>query len=259
MRLATSRTSIAAAAFAAGFLCIFGPSADAKEVSVAPATTPASALPAAAAASYANLDPDDDYVVAPPAPREGCEEQLKAAKVRFAAAKLPVHTVGKKRKLTCGADQVVTYFGSGAKIAYEPSPLVTCTMALALARFETILQEEAVKQYGKPVVRIRQLGTYACREMANYPGWVSEHSYANAIDLEAFVLKDGTEVTVLKHFERTPDPPTKKGGLMLLGAARRAYDENVFSTVLTPYFDALHRNHFHLDLSRYRNDGTRPQ
>jgi hypothetical protein len=29
--------------------------------------------------------------------------------------------------------------------------------------------------------------------------------------------------------------------------------------VLTPFFDDLHRNHFHLDLARYRNDGTRPQ
>ena len=39
--------------------------------------------------------------------------------------------------------------------------------------------------YGAPVVRIDQLGTYNCREMAAFPGWVSEHSYANAIDLVA--------------------------------------------------------------------------
>jgi hypothetical protein len=31
----------------------------------------------------------------------------------------------------------------------------------------------------------------------------------------------------------------------------------VFSVVLTPYWDALHRDHFHLDLARYRVDGTR--
>ncbi len=32
-----------------------------------------------------------------------------------------------------------------------------------------------------------------------------------------------------------------------------------FSHVLTPFFDAHHENHFHLDLSRFRADGTRPQ
>lgn len=41
--------------------------------------------------------------------------------------------------------------------------------------------------------------------------------------------------------------------------SRRANDEDVFSHVLTPFFDAHHKNHFHRDLSRYRADGTRPQ
>lgn len=208
---------------------------------------------------FANDDPSDDMVVAPPAPREGCEAELKASGLRFKPAALPVHEVGRKRKFSCGADQVVIYQGGPAKITYEPSPVVTCTMALALARFENILQEEAKRLYGKPVIRIRQLGTYSCREMANYPGWVSEHSYANAIDLEAFVLKDGTEITILKNFEKVgaDDEPKKKAGKLLLSTVRRTYDEGVFSSVLTPYFDALHRNHFHLDLSRYRTDGTR--
>jgi hypothetical protein len=40
--------------------------------------------------------------------------------------------------------------------------------------------------------------------------------------------------------------------------SQRAYDEEVFSHVLTPFFNAAHRNHFHLDLARYRGDGTRP-
>jgi hypothetical protein len=28
--------------------------------------------------------------------------------------------------------------------------------------------------------------------------------------------------------------------------------------VITPFFDALHRDHFHLDQARYRIDGSRP-
>ncbi|MBK6691998.1 MAG: extensin family protein [Myxococcales bacterium] len=248
-------------------LCLVSAAAaDAPTPSAAAPPTPAAAAqPASAAVAnpvvgrMANLDPNDDLIVAPPAPVDGCEAKLKAAGIKTIAAKLPVHEAGKKRKIMCGAEQVVTYLGSPAQIAYEPPPLVTCAAALALGKLDEIVVAESQRIYGKPVVRIRQIGTYACREMANYPGWVSEHSYANAIDLEAFVLKDGREVTVLRDFDAKNEAPKKKGGQLLLGIARRTYDEDLFSVVLTPHFDALHRNHFHLDLARYRTDGTRPR
>jgi hypothetical protein len=129
-------------------------------------------------------------------------------------------------------------------------------MALALARFEVLVQEEAARTFGERVVRITQLGTYSCREMAAYRGWVSEHAYANAIDVESFVLQSGKKVSVLRSFERG-EATTTPAGTFLRAVSRRAYDEEVFSNVLTPFFDDLHRNHFHLDLGRYRNDGTR--
>lgn len=196
--------------------------------------------------AYANIDPDDDYVVGPPDVRATCEADLAAAGIKFKTASLPVHA---QKNLTCGAPQVVMYQGSPAKIAYSPSVMTTCTMALALARFETILQDEALRAFKKRVVRIHHVGTYACREMAAYKGWVSEHSYANAIDLTDFVLEDGRTLDVLKHF-KTND--------YLQTVTRRAFDEEVFSSVLTPYFDKLHANHFHLDQARFRSDGTRP-
>jgi hypothetical protein len=37
----------------------------------------------------------------------------------------------------------------------------------------------------------------------------------------------------------------------------RAFDERLFSVVLTPYWDKLHSDHFHFDLARYHVDGTR--
>lgn len=240
--LASASPSVAAAALTSG----------------APTVSAATLTSGAPPIAYANLDPDDDLVVAPPAPRASCDVELKAAGIRYRAASIPVHETGRKRKITCGAEQVVVYQGGPSKIAYEPAPVLTCTMALALARFDAILQEEATRIYNKPVVRIHQLGTYSCREMANYPGWVSEHSYANAIDLETFVFKDGAKISVLKHFEKSEEAPKNKAGKLLFSVARRAYEENVFSAVLTPYFDTAHRNHFHLDLSRYRADGTRP-
>ncbi len=208
--------------------------------------------------AYANLDPDDDYTIGPPAAFSECETELARAGITFRAASLPVHK-GKGAKVECGAPQVVTYLRGPGKIAYNASPLLTCSMALALASFERIVQKEALTSFGSPVARIDQIGTYSCREVAAYPGTVSEHSYANAIDLERFVLKNGTTIEVLRDFDLGEGTPKKLAGSFLRAVSRRANDEDVFSHVLTPFFNADHRNHFHLDLARYRADGTRPQ
>jgi hypothetical protein len=215
-------------------------------------------LPVRRPGAYANLDPDDDYVLGPPDPYADCETELAQSGVKFHAASIPVH-VAPKAKFSCGAPQVVAYIRGPGSIAYNAAPIVTCTMALALASFERILQKEAIAIFGSPVARIEQLGTYNCRVMSAYPTWVSEHSYANAIDIGSFTLKNGKTVEVLRDFDVGDAPPTKPAAAFLRVVSRRANDEDVFSHVLTPFFDRNHRNHFHLDLSRYRADGTRPQ
>lgn len=236
-----------------------GPSAE-PVVEPTPSAPPLSppAPPPRRPGAYANVDPTDDFVVGPPDVIDDCEGALARANVKFHPALLAVHSE-KKSKMVCGAPQVVTYVRGPGNIAYSSPPLLTCAMALALASFEKIVQEEAERVFHSAVVRIDHLGTYNCREMAAYKGWVSEHSYANAIDLERFVLKDGRSVEVLRDFDTGDDTPKRAAGVFLRNVSRRANDEDVFSHVLTPFFDALHRNHFHLDLARYRTDGTRPQ
>jgi hypothetical protein len=236
------------------------PADPAKNEAVSPApAAPAAPAPAARRpGAWANLDPDDDYVLGPPDPIDDCEGELSRDGVTFRAATLRVHEQ-KKSKMLCGAPQVVTYLRGPGKIEYSSPPLLTCAMAAALATFERIAQEEALRTLGSPIAKIEHLGTYNCREMAAYPGWVSEHSYANAIDLHRFVLRDGRTIDVEHDFETGDAPPSKPAGTFLRAISRRAFDEDVFSHVLTPFFDAHHKNHFHLDLARYRSDGTRPQ
>jgi hypothetical protein len=217
----------------------------------------AAPLPPRRPGAYANLDPDDDYVVGPPDALPDCEAELTKAGVKHGAASIPVHTE-KKSKIVCGAPQLVTYHRGPGNIAYEPSPVITCQMALALASFEKIVQEEAQRIFGSPVVRAEQLGTYSCREVARFKGTISEHSYANAIDLSHFVLKNAKTVDVLRDFDMGDDPPKRPAGAFLRVISRRANDEDVFSHVLTPFWNRGHKNHFHLDLARYRSDGTRP-
>lgn len=185
---------------------------------------------------------------APPALVDRCEDQLKNSGVRFRAFRDPMRRSA-TGAFTCGIEQGVRYLRGPGRIRYRRPPRLSCGMALALARFEMVVQQEARRVFGRPVVRIVDAGTYACREMAAYPGWVSEHAWANAIDVTEFVL-DGRKVPVDRY------GADGSAGTFLRSVARRLVDEGVFSVVLTPAFDRRHRNHFHLDLARYRVDGT---
>jgi hypothetical protein len=197
-------------------------------------------------------DPDAGYA-APTGIVPDCEDKLRGAGVSFRTSQLPPHT---QRGVTCGAPQVVTYLKGPSGITYAPAPLLTCAMALALSSFESIVQQEASRTLKSTVVRIDQIGTYNCREIVAVKGLASEHSYANAIDLTRFTLANGMAITVLTDFDTSEGPPARPAGIFLRAVSQRAHRENVFSNVLTPFWDPAHKNHFHLDLARYRVDGV---
>ncbi len=211
----------------------------------------------------ADLDADNDLVVAPPPPLDDCSERLARASISFSPAALRftkqkvTSRRGRAEVVACGAEQVVTYLGGPAKIRYNGAPTLTCRMALALARFEQLAQEQAELLLGQRIASFKHLGTYSCRKMVRFD-FVSEHSYANAIDIGEMVLENGDKLTVEKSFGPLDAPAASRRAEFLRSLARRAFDERLFSTVLTPYWDNLHKDHFHLDLARYRVDGTRP-
>ena len=233
-------------------------SSEHAQESAAGAITAVASLP-----TMANADPADDWIVGPPAPVEGCEAALESAGVVFKRSRIAIHK-NKGGAFLCGAQQVVRYSRGPGKIRWRGSPKVSCGMAMALARFETTIQEEAEAHFGVKVAKIVHMGTYNCREMAAYPGWVSEHSYANALDIKTFILASGREVTVRHGWRASTKGGTRarrraaQEAAFLRAVATRAFDEDHFSVVLTPEFDAAHRGHFHLDLARYRVDGTKP-
>ena len=71
----------------------------------------------------------------------------------------------------------------------------------------------------------------------------SEHATGNAVDIAAFVLADGTRVSVLSDWNgKAPDR------VLFL---RRVRDGacRAFSTVLSPEYNAAHRDHLHFDMA----------
>jgi hypothetical protein len=139
----------------------------------------------------------------------------------------------------CILDNVV--FVSQAYLTYNRSTLMTCALASAMYTFEKkVVQPIAQKYFKQPVAKIIHVGTYNCRPMRGSSQLLSEHAYANAIDITGFQLQDGTVINVKRHWNHEGD-----AGKFLHTVAKKACRK--FRKVLTPNFNALHHDHFHLD------------
>ena len=194
-----------------------------------------------------------DVPSAPRAP-EGCQATLRDAGVKLAP--WPLRPEPRPGGIVCEAPGGISIRRGAAGIRYQPPARVNCAFGLRLVKFESIVQEEAKRILGSRVRAIVQLGTYNCRKMAAYPDLVSEHSFANAIDVAVFVLANGRRVVVEHDWVPPAQPARTPAGTFLRRLTRRLYDEQVFSVVLTPAYDRHHRNHLHLDGAAYSVDGT---
>jgi hypothetical protein len=87
--------------------------------------------------------------------------------------------------------------GSEDKVAFDPPLLMTCPMVVALHRWVTeVVQPAAKEAFCFPVTKLVG-SSYACRNVYNEPnGRLSQHAFANAIDLPIFILADGRKIDV---------------------------------------------------------------
>ncbi len=190
----------------------------------------------------------------PPSVDSDCREQLRAAGVRFSAWNpRPGRIDGEP---VCVVPKGVAFRRGVSGMRYGRTVRVNCGFAMRLVRFEKIAQQEALRAFGQRIARVEHMGTYACRRMAKWPRLVSQHSYANALDVSAVVLKSGRRSSVLRDYPRNGKRRRGAAGKFWGRLTRRLYDEHVFSVVLRPNHDRLHRDHLHLDGSPFRKDGT---
>jgi hypothetical protein len=123
---------------------------------------------------------------------------------------------------------------------------VKCTLAAPFARWiRQDVPAQASRWLGGYVVRIESFGSFACRPVNGQAGnGLSEHGRANAIDIAAFVLKDGRRISVRDGWNA--EDPKVRGFLRALHRAACAR----FSVVLGPDANAFHRDHFHFDMGK---------
>jgi hypothetical protein len=103
------------------------------------------------------------------------------------------------------------------------------------------------------VTDVAHLGIYNYRVIAGTTT-LSQHSYATAIDLSNFRTANGTTHSLVTDFTmngRPTCPPRATGprDQLLKEIACWMYESRVFHIVLTPNYNAAHRDHFHCDLS----------
>lgn len=137
----------------------------------------------------------------------------------------------------------------GAVTPLSPGGVVMqCPLAVRYVIWDRqVLQPAARQVLGSRVAQVENYGTYSCRriygstEVNDRP---SEHARANALDVASVRLEDGRRVSLTADWGG--QGPTGEPGARFL---RRIRDGacRVFSTVLTPDYNAAHADHLHLD------------
>lgn len=123
---------------------------------------------------------------------------------------------------------------SVAGVKLSTAATVDCSIARALDRW---VDEVAQPAFNGNLVELQVAAHYACRSRNNVRGAkISEHGKGRAIDISAFILTNGTVLTVERDYNKL---------------LRRIYKAgcSYFMTTLGPGSDGYHENHFHFDTS----------
>jgi hypothetical protein len=162
----------------------------------------------------------------------------------------------------CGFNNAVRLRTAGVRFG---APLaLSCPMALSFHMWQVhALQPAARQHFGQRVVAVEHMGSYACRNIntgggslpgkarALFGGTRSRHATADALDIAGFTLANGKRISVLRHWHRNDDGgPVSTEALLLADAHQGAC--RFFKGTLGPEYNAVHRDHFHLETGGYR-------
>ncbi len=130
-----------------------------------------------------------------------------------------------------------------------------CLLARSLAQAAPILR-------ARDIVEVADIGVYNYRCIGGVgtppdcPNGMSQHAYAKAIDIAGLTDSAGTFYSVNDDWVIDPDTeetcaaPTEPGADAFLHETICALkDAGVWNIVLTPNYNADHRNHFHVDMT----------
>lgn len=175
--------------------------------------------------------PPRDYQVACPAVLQGKVE----------ARMLPPLSDGQ-----CGAQsplELSAVLANGRMVPLSGAITTDCGMATAMPEWIAAVDSYLMARENTTIAELVVGTSYMCRKVNNAAeGNLSFHAFADAIDVLGFRLEDGRTVTVEADWAEAPSSEGR-----LLRYAHGAACSH-FTTVLGPEANALHHDHFHLDL-----------
>ena len=100
----------------------------------------------------------------------------------------------------CGLERPLRVSGlSRGAVGVSPPAFIDCPLTAGLDRWiQGSVQPAAYRYFGSRVVEITQIAAYGCRgRNGNSFGNISEHAFGNALDIAAFRLANGHDITVV--------------------------------------------------------------
>jgi hypothetical protein len=178
-----------------------------------------------------------------------CHQELLDRGIAFTPAVDPLDSPDGMPEVICDIDRPVWVTPYLSNVAFHPASLANdpasiftaCEHALAMANTAEVLE-------GDGVDGLVHLGVYNCRVIAG-TSTVSQHGYANAIDIAGLHFATGEYYTIEGDWEIDDPTPMTSGGQFLYDFAHTLYDEVIYNIILTPDYNEAHYNHFHCDLT----------
>ena len=156
----------------------------------------------------------------------------------------------KRENKPCGWN-IATRMTKASDISFRPRDVTSqCSVMMASYIWLRDVDKAAQKYLGSGLKSVHHAGTFSCRrQRGNSSGAWSEHAFANAWDIMGFELDDGRVVSVLKDWKQGGSEDSKMRARFLRDARGSAC--RVFRVVLSPDYNAAHKDHFHLDQGPY--------
>jgi hypothetical protein len=145
---------------------------------------------------------------------------------------------------TCGERSPlrITAIGKENPVKFAAPITTNCTMAGTLAGWIGDVEKAAQKSFGAGIESIATGSDYQCRKVNNgNKGRVSEHAFANALDIMSFKFTNGKTTELSSGWKGTPEEQEFWRSIHKTSCEQ-------FMTVIGPEGDAAHQGNLHLDL-----------
>lgn len=198
--------------------------AELAEVEATSTSKPKSKKPIYQAACPALMGDDVDAEIMPPIDYDGCGTQSPY--------------------------QLKSITVSGRDIQLATPATVNCAMATAFIDWVKRVDQLSRTNHNAGIKSISTGTSYMCRRRNNAKtGKISEHGFANAIDLTGFALTNGKQVQLPEAWHAGHEDQQLIRQSHKLGC-------KIFTTVLGPEANALHKDHLHLDMGCHGKNCT---